>query len=140
MEETSWKKLETILTKASPELIESIKKDFKHEHVCIATFSKTLFEGGNSKVPLHAQKTPYDFMMELGFTDEDLSKERLCIISDCEYQDELCNLLNHMIGYHKMPIQNIAKVIPGLAIDTRIAKKGKEMIVSKIKQRGRGTD
>src|SRR3990167_10449091 len=129
-EETSWKKLETILTKASPELIESIKKDFKHEHVCIATYSKAIFEGNDAQAKLHGNKSPYKFMRDLGFNDDELDKDRLCIISDCEYQNELCGLLNHMIGYHKMPIDNVAKVIPGLAFDSRIVKKGKQRIVS----------
>lgn len=139
-EDTPFKKLEMVLKQASPDLIESIKEDFKHEHVCIATYSKALFDGGNKKSKMDSGETPYHFMKKLGFSDDDLQKNRICMISDCEYQNELCQLLNHMIGYHKMPIQNIASIVPALANDPRIPKKGMKAVVSQTKNSGRGTD
>lgn len=139
-ENTAWTKLETILNKATPDLIESIKEDFKHDHVCIATYSQAIFQGGNVKSKLQGGIPPRDFMKQLGFTDEELEKNRLCIIGDCNYQDEICNLLNHMIGYHQMPIKNIASIIPAMATDKREPKKGNAKIVQEIKQTGKGTD
>ncbi len=136
----AWTKLETILNQATPDLIDSIKTDFKHDHVCIATYSKAIFEGGNQKSKLADGKRPDEFMNELGFTDKELEKNRMCIISDCEFQNELCNLLNHMIGYHKMPIKNMASVIPAMANDNREAKKGVQGFVHQIKTGGKGTD
>jgi len=139
-ETNAWTKLETLLNQASPDLIESIKSDFGHDHVCIATYSKAIFEGGDHKSKLERQKTPEQFMSELGFTKEELEKNRMCIISDCEFQNELCNLLNHMIGYHKMPIKNIASIIPAMANDNRIVKEGVQGFVKRVKHSGRGTD
>ena len=140
LEDSPFTKLETVLNQADPQLIESIKEDFKHDHVCIATFSQALFEGGKPKAKLTATETPRAFMKKLGFSDDDLSKQRICMISDCEYQGELCNLMNHMIGYHKMPIHNIASTIPAIANDARKPKKGVEGMVHSVKQSGKGTD
>lgn len=139
-ENTPWTKLKTLLDQASPDLIDSIKADFGQEHVCIVTYSKAIFEGGKNKSKLQGEKTPEEFMKELGFTDEDLEKNRMCIISDCEFQNELCNLLNHMIGYHKMPIKNIASIIPAMARDDRVAKKGVQGFIARAKHSGKGTD
>ena len=137
---TAWTKLETLLNQASPDLIESIKADFGHDHVCIATYSKAIFEGRDNKSKLKGDKTPEQFMSELGFSKEELEKNRMCIISDCEFQNELCNLLNHMIGYHKMPIKNIASIIPAMSNDNRIVKQGVQGFVKRVKQSGKGTD
>lgn len=138
-ENTSWGRLQAILQQASPDLIESIKEDFKHDHVCIASFSQTIFEGGKQS-KLSSGEHPYYFMKKLGFTDKELDKNRMCIISDCTYQNELCNLLNHMIGYHDMPIERIANIIPAMANDTRETKSGAQGFMQHIKQSGKGTD
>jgi len=113
IENDSWIKLGKIFDGLDENCIEKAVKDFKVKEICVDGIASKIY--GKKKVEYGFN----NLLQKMGFSEEEIKKSRLCVISDCQYTQSLYNMLNHFIGYHQVPAQNISKLITALKNDTR---------------------
>ena len=110
----SWMKLEEIFNSLNENNIEQALKEFKVKEICVDGITSVI--RGEEKV---RELCFGKLLTEMGFTYKQQSQIRQCFIGDCKYSNPLTSLLNHFIGYHKVPAQNIGKLIPFIKNDKR---------------------
>ena len=135
-----WGSLTSILENATDEVIEALKKDLKKKEICINGYT-------NALVPSSGKRTIEDnvifdeFLKKIGFIDDDIYQERICVVSGCAFQPtSLGTNFNHLIGYHKVPIKGIARLVSIIKGDTRKPKTGLDGIKNNFQTSHMGTD
>jgi len=110
----SWSKLEEIFNSLNDNNIEMALKQFKVKEICVDGITSVI--RGEEKL----QELCFGGLLkELGFTEKQQLQIRQCIIGDCKYTSTLHDVINHFIGYHKVPAQNIGKLLSILKNDAR---------------------
>lgn len=109
-----WDKLARFFGNATEEQVEKIKAKLGVKEVCVqgltrsATGSRRLFSS---------------LLKDFGFTKNDIYQNRACVINGCPYTcASLSWMFNHYIGYHKVPIRNLSKMVPVIKSDMRKPK------------------
>jgi hypothetical protein len=77
---------------------------------------------------------------KLGFSEEEIDKKRMCVIGDCKYTTDIYGILNHFIGYHDVPAQNVGRLVTALKNDVRELPSKTEMIVYNLLHPHMSTD
>lgn len=114
IENESWSKLEHIFNSLNEKNISMALEQFGVKEICLDGITSVI--NGNEKV----QELCFgNLLKELGFKYEQKIEPRLCVIGDCKFTSPLHELLNHFIGYHNVPAQNVGRLISVIKNDTR---------------------
>ncbi len=134
-----WGSLTSILENASDEVIDALKKELKKDEICINGYTNALYP--SAKHVMEDNVVFDDFLKKIGFTSDDIYAERVCVVSGCTYQPpSMGTNFNHLIGYHKLPIKNIARLINVIKNDTRKVLHGVDGIKNNYQTSHMGTD
>jgi len=111
----AWTKLSEIFNCLDKNNIAKALEEFKIDQICVDGITSKIY--GHKDVEFYA--FPRLLKEKLGFSTKEIDKIRLCVIGDCRYTSELYSMLNHFIGYHDVPAQNIGNLVNVLKNDTR---------------------
>ncbi len=130
-------KLIVLLETGDETVVEKIKSDCKVKNeICIGGFLHGIMKGegkGNiDSFDADAKK--------LGFTKDDLDVLRRCVVNGCPFYGELFGTLNHLVGFHKIPFKNVAKLIPIIKDDEREVPHGLNAWKTAFQTQFMGTD
>lgn len=118
-----WDKLASLFEHGTDEVIADLKKDLELDEICVNGFTNGLTCEAKLKGSESEQNMIFDtFLQRIGFTREEvLFTQRLCVVNGCTYQTgwSLGQLMNHMIGHHKIPIKTLGRLVPVIKNDTR---------------------
>ena len=109
-ENEKWASLSRIMSAMTNDQETRIKAELKVDEICVEGLAKSV----------HMSETFTKLLSEIGFTKEERTKVRNCVTTGCPYNDNLYNMLNHFIGYHNIPIKNIANLLPVMKADTTV--------------------
>lgn len=114
IENESWAKLEHIFNSLNEKNISMALEQFGVKEICLDGITSVI--NGEEKV----QELCFGkLLIELGFTFDQQIEPRLCVIGDCKFTSPLHDMLNHFIGYHNVPAQNIGRLISVIKNDAR---------------------
>ena len=134
-----WGSLTSILENATDEVIDALKKEMKKDEICINGYTNALVP--STKHSIEDNVVFNDFLKKIGFTSDDIYADRICVVSGCTYQPpSLGTNFNHLIGYHKLPIKNIAKLVSVIKNDTRKVLQGVDAIKNNFQTSHMSTD
>lgn len=118
-----WDKLANLLEYGTDEVIEELKATHKLRQICINGFTNALTR--NSKSRSETTVAFNAFLKELGFTSNEIYQKRMCPLNGCPFHAmSMATLMNHMIGYHDVPIKTLARLVSVIKNDSRETKKG----------------
>ena len=109
-----WGKLLEIFNSLDENNIEKALEEFGVKQICVDGITSKIY--GLKDVKFYCFN---ELLEKLGFSNEEIEKTRLCVIGDCHYTTDLYGILNHFIGFHEVPAQNIGKLVTALKNDTR---------------------
>lgn len=110
----SWEKLKEIFNSLDENNISEALKQFKVKEICVDGITSVI--NGEKFVDVGCF---FNMLEQLGFTVEEIEEIRLCVIGNCKFTGDLHGMLNHFIGYHGTPAQNIGKLIDAVKNDKR---------------------
>ena len=110
----SWSKLSKIFSSLDEDCIKKATKDYKVKEICVDGIASKIY----GKKDVEWDTFP-KLLLTMGFSIEEIEKFRLCVIGDCKYTTDIYGLLNHFIGYHEVPAQNIGQLVTALKNDVR---------------------
>lgn len=111
---SSWDKLKEIFNSLNEKNISQALEQFKVKEICVDGIASVI--NGEKNVD---ERCFYNMLEQLGFTQDEIEKTRLCVIGDCKFTTDLYAMLNHFIGYHQVPAQNVGKLIDHIQNDKR---------------------
>lgn len=132
---TSWEKLVEIFNCLNENNVAKAVEEFKVKQICVDGITSKIY--GEKDVKLASFIT---LLEKLGFSDEEIDKKRLCVIGDCKYTTDIYGILNHFIGYHDVPAQNIGKLVNVLKNDVRELPSKTEMVIYNLLHPHMSTD
>lgn len=110
----SWIKLSEIFNSLDEDCIKKATKEYRVKEICVDGITSKIY--GKKDVEWN---TFPKLLLKMGFSIEEIEKFRLCVIGDCKYTTDIYGMLNHFIGYHEVPAQNIGKLVIALKDDSR---------------------
>jgi len=110
----SWEKLTEIFNSLNENNVAKAVEEFKVKQICVDGITSKIY--GMKDVKLASFIT---LLEKLGFSEEEIDKRRLCVIGDCKYTSDIYGILNHFIGYHDVPAQNVGRLVSELKNDAR---------------------
>ena len=106
-----WDKLSRLLQSVTDEKLEQMKADLDVDEVCVNGLARSV----DSTIRRFSS-----LLKMMGFDSKEIYKRRQCVVNGCPYDcASLPWMLNHFIGYHEIPIKNIARMVPAIKSDTR---------------------
>jgi len=133
---TPYDKLALLLENADESVVDKLKSDFKVKELCIAGFLNGIMKGDRKR----SQLDFYADAKKLGFTNEELEERKMCVVNGCPYYGDMFVTLNHLVGHHKIPFKNVAKLIPFMKDDDRPVPHGLNSIKTGFQTGFMGTD
>jgi len=121
---SSWEKLTEIFNSLNENNVAKAVEEFKVKQICVDGITSKIY--GMKDVKLASFIT---LLEKLGFSEEEINDKRLCVIGDCKFTTDIYGMLNHYIGYHDVPAQNIGKLVNVLKNDVRELPSKTEMIM-----------
>jgi len=109
-----WGKLTQIFNSLDENNIAKALEEFKVKQICVDGITSKIYGLKDIKFTCF-----YELLEKLGFSNDEIEKTRICVIGDCHYTTDLYSILNHFIGYHDVPAQNVGKLINVIKNDTR---------------------
>ena len=114
IENECWAKLEQIFNSLNEKNISQELEQFGVKEICLDGITSVI--NGED----HVQELCFSKLLDqLGFTFEQQDEPRLCVIGDCKFTNSIHGLLNHFIGYHNVPAQNVGKLVSVIKNDAR---------------------
>jgi len=110
----SWSKLSEIFNCLDEDCIKKATEEYRVKEICVDGITSKIY--GKKDVEWN---TFPKLLLKMGFSVKEIDKFRLCVIGDCKYTTDLYGMLNHFIGYHEVPAQNIGKLVTALKNDAR---------------------
>jgi len=132
---TSWEKLVEIFNSLNENNVAKAVEEFKVKQICVDGITSKIY--GEKDVKLASFIT---LLEKLGFSEEEIDKTRSCVIGDCKYTTDIYGMINHFIGYHDVPAQNIGKLVTALKNDVRELPSKIEMFVYNLSHPHMSTD
>ncbi len=111
---SSWDKLKEIFGSLNDNNISQALEQFKVKEICVDGITSVI--NGEKGVDLGCF---YNMLEQLGFTQDEIEQTRQCVIGDCRYTTDLYGMLNHFIGYHGTPAQNVGNLVDVVKNDKR---------------------
>jgi len=132
---TSWEKLTEIFNSLNESNVAKAVEEFKVKQICVDGITSKIYGMNDVKF------ASFIILLEkLGFSEEEINEKRLCVIGDCKYTTDIYGMLNHFIGYHDVPAQNIGKLVTVLKNDVRELPSKTEMILYNLSHPHMSTD
>ncbi len=131
----SWEKLTEIFNSLNENNVAKAVEEFKVKQICVDGITSKIY--GMKDVKLASFMT---LLEKLGFSEEEIDKKRMCVIGDCKYTTDIYGILNHFIGYHDVPAQNVGRLVTVLKNDVRELPSKAEMVVYNLLHPHMSTD
>jgi len=131
----SWEKLIEIFNCLDENNVAKAVEEFKVKQICVDGITSKIYGMKDVKLACFIE-----LLEKLGFSEEEIDKKRLCVIGDCKYTTDMYGILNHFIGFHDVPAQNIGKLVTVLKNDVRELPSKTEMVVYNLLHPHMSTD